>query len=335
MRRYIIFFTITALCRLLCGCYQESDRNLIGKLIAESSFEFSEGRLFRMWSDDSLVYISHGPNFGVSAYTRDGQHVKDYGEEGQAPWQNGSIWGFFPDLSKQQYWVFDYTKQSLKLYSEKTDSLLFLKKILTQNNVFRMKDAVFMIIASDYEKNDIQLQVTDFNNDSVLHVLSMKEMLVTPERKSDKGLFYTLNGNFASSIENDKILYYSHYTGRALLIDTNTYNWAKIEDFRKLPFPVSTNENGKVVVKPHKYVFVSAAMDEKYLYFLSPGDLDKKFINNTFYIDQYTLDGEYQGSYAVPKGPMDDIPIIIEKNGSLFTVAYTNGFIATYKYDAI
>lgn len=335
MNKYLNLFIPFALSYLFLGCQQQTDRNVIGKLKKESFFDFSEGRLFRMWSDDSLVYISHGPNFSISTYTRSGDHVKDYGEQGEAPWQNGSIWGFYPDPSNERYWVFDYTKQSLKLHDEKTDSLLFSKKVLTQNNIFRLRDSIFMMITSDYETNDLQLQVTNFNNDSTLKVLSMKEMLVTLDRKSDKGLFYTLNGNFASTVKNDKVLYYSNYTGRALLIDTTSYDWVKIEDFRGLPFPKTTNQDGKIVVTPHKYIFVSATMDKDHLYFLTPGNLDKKFINNDFYIDQYSFDGIYQGSYAVPRGPMDDIPIVIEKNGALFTVAYSNGFIASYKYDII
>ena len=107
---YTIKSSQAAICLLLgilFGCSSYDSGRTIGEssLDIDGVFEFDRGRLFRLWEFNDLLYVSHGPNFTVSSFRYDGEHVRDYGKKGDTLWENGSIWGFFPNTLEGKYWL--------------------------------------------------------------------------------------------------------------------------------------------------------------------------------------------------------------------------------------
>lgn len=306
----------------------EGDRVVNRSLEQISSFEFKDGRIFRLWQLDSLIYLSHAPQLKVSAYTLDGKHIKDYGKKGDALWENGSIWGFFKD--KDGYWCHDYSKQQVKYFSI-ADSMQFNKEIISTNNIFHVKESIFVIPQVDKDNKEFYLTFFDVKNDSIIHKVDFRNFVPEMDKLKSVGVDYLFSGNFGTEIKNGKLHYYTNYTGFSLLVDTSTYEVTRVNDFRNIEFPQTKIENNRIILTPTKFVTLHSQIDENLnIYNLVTKDFSKKIPDSDFFIDVYDKDGKYKESISVPRID-DDFPLTFSKAKDSFILVYSNGKIVRFK----
>lgn len=222
----------------------------------------------------------------------------------------------------------DYAKQLIKLYELQSDSMVFHKKVTTSSNVMWIKESLFMIPIYNEEKNTFFLALSDIVADRLIQKIDIMGVLgndTTGLTRPD----YVLSGEFAISPSRKTVCYMTHYAGRAFIIDMETLNVNLLQDFREPDFPKSFLTANEIVLEPDHSAFTSVAMDEEFIYILSPRRLDKPLFNNEFAIDVYDFSGTHIESVSVPR-LNNDIPRRISKLTSGFAIAYSNGTIGVF-----
>lgn len=298
----------------------------------KTSFEHLSGHTIRLWADSSSIYLSSAPDFRIHVYDYLGKKKRILGKKGDSPAENGSIWYFGIDDTKQKYWVHDYPKQLLKSYDLKSDLLISTKKVITINNVLYAGKNMFVVPRNDEINGSYILSVYDTKSGMYIKDFDLLKVLDNSERKSMKHLEFLFEGNFCRN--NGFGVYYCYSAGVFFLINFSDLSIKVINDVRNLPLPVTVVQNQEVQLKPKQVGTISATMDDNYLYSLSTKDASDTRAKGKFQIDVYNLATcSYQGSFDMKRWNGEDRPSTIATSQGKLIVQFESETIAIYNVD--
>lgn len=318
---------------IIFGCSNTADkyRNIDSKsmLIEYSAFEHDMGNMIRITADDSCIYVSNAPDFKIFVYDFNGALKKTIGNKGPAPWEFGSIWSFAKDADDKSYWVHDFSKQAIKKYSSKNDSMLLLRRLKTTNNIQYLKDSKFLVPRVMDESGDFVISV--YNAEKDIFEKDFDLTAIAGIKSSSKNIDYVLSGSFCKN-ESNEIIYSCTYAGVFFYFDASCDSVKMYKDFRNLPIPDSYLSNNGIQLSPKQFVSVCSAVDDSKIYFLTLRDETHNPMKcKMFYIDIYNLsNGLYIKSIALPLYKGEAMPFYMAKTSNHLIIGYINGIISVY-----
>ena len=330
--KYSHLFLFLAACAIISCKQQSSFQNRVIdniQLQVINEFEYEEGNVIRMWADDSLIYISSDPNHVMDILDHKGTRLRTVGQGGEAPWENGTIWSY--DRDSDYYWLHDYPKMALKKYSIQTDSMLLFRRCETKHNVVHLKDDLYLVPQMDAKEGVFYMSLYDAKEDRDLKKVDLCKLTGRFDKLPAYG-DYTFQGDFCKN-ENGSAVFYCMYNSAFFLIsgelDTITFHY----DVRNIPIaePIVTEE--RVVLDPMKCGILSATMDDKYLYFLTPEFNESAWYKvRSFVIDIYEINScKYVKSIPIPLFQKKYVPFKIAKTNKNFIIEYYGGYFSVYE----
>ncbi|MEA4840321.1 MAG: 6-bladed beta-propeller [Bacteroidales bacterium] len=334
----IHFISLFVLLSIGFGCRntEEKHRNVDSKykLIEYSVFEHDMGQIIRITADDSCIYISNAPDYKIFVYDFKGNLKKTIGNKGPAPWEFGSIWSFAKEKDGKSYWVHDYSKQHIKKYSAKNDSLLISRRLKTTNNIQYLKDGKFLVPRVINKSRDFVISVYNAENN-----IFEKDFNLTTISGIESDLInkdYVLSGFFCKNSSNE-IIYSCIYAGVFFHFNRSCDSVKIYKDIRNLPIPKSSISNNEIHLSPRQLVSICSAVDNSKIYLLTLKDETQNPMKcKIFYIDIYNLrNGKYIKSITLPLYRGEEIPVYMAKTKDYLIIGYINGTIAVYDFKGI
>ncbi len=319
-----ILITTVILLLLSCNGTEESGNRNISeyKLNEICRFEYEDGYIIRTTVDDTLIYITSALTNSIEIYDYTGKHFKTIGKKGEAPWENGTIWSFY--LDSNSYWLHDYPKMALKKYDSKTDTLQVFRRFITKHNVLYVHNNQFLVPNFDSGSGIFYLSFYDAIADSITRNVDINKLTRRFEKIPPYGDF-TFQGNFCKNKFNDAV-FYCTYNSAFFYYKDKTGEVTFHNDIRNLPIGEPTNINDVIHLSPMNVGIVSAAMDEKYIYMLTPRYLEENLKIKSYLIDVYKIDDKkYIKSFILPEIKHDyALCISVSTKGLIITGAYGN-----------
>ncbi len=333
-KNYTLFIFIV----LFVSC--SSDKNINeGRIIANSdylleknsSFTHEDGKAYRLWCNDSLIFLPNDPDKHIYAYNYDGSKKETIGVVGPAPWEITSIWYFNRD-SDSTYWIHDWGKRQIKKHNYYTNELYAKRDITAESNLLYIGNNKFLIPYYNKELDSLIMSVYDFEKDSFIYNYNFQEFLQEDcgnLSQPEAGMYY--EGIF-SNIINNKLVYAFYKLGSFLLIDIKSNDIIEIKDFRQLEWPKGYMVDGRMNYKPKINVTFSCWIDDSFIYVLSENNTSKRRkINKRDYVDIYDINtAQYINSIYIPRIDNKFSPYYICVNKYDLIVYYNNAEIITY-----
>ncbi len=322
-----LFLTISS-----CSNEEDEDPRVIfnDALIYQTEFEHPAGHIIRFWTDSNYVYISSAPDFKIHIYNHQGKFIKFLGKKGNAPSENDALWYFTIDETQKRYWVHDYAKQSVKLFSLNSDSLLLTRKTITINNVVYIKKGKFIIPRIDERNGSFLLSIYDTEMQNYIKDYDLLKLAKNKSLKNSKYLDFVFSGNFCSDSNN--VVYFCNSVGLFFVINTQDLSIHTIEDIRNLPIPKAIVRNKEIHIEPKQVASISASLYKDYLYSLSTKKTNDIRKSGKFLIDIYNIHSKkHLGSFEIKKRNGEDTPKRISIFKDKLFVQFGNEIISIYK----
>lgn len=289
-----------------------------------------EGLPIRSYYYEGDLYFLDGPSSLINVYSLSGKLIATKGVKGEAPWEIGSPWYYYPS-SNQGYYLHDYTMQMIKEYDSKGKLIEYVKLPYLRNNIVALKDGLFLTL--EEVSKDLMFKVYNFKEKKVIHTLSTKRIL-NDEKIDQIGnyLFYAFQGNFSRN-ESNVISYQFTYLDKFILFNSdgtvkkvcNLINAFDVPD-------VEYSESKGIAIVPEIHSALCSKMSANYFFTIATntGQFTKQ---SKYYLDIYSSDdGTYKGSVEIPLleehvRPWD---MVCDESNSIY-ILYENMKMVKYK----
>ncbi|GBU08818.1 hypothetical protein AwDysgo_21490 [Bacteroidales bacterium] len=325
-----IIILILMCCIYSCGNESTFQNRFVSDIPLEvhSFFEYEDGNIIRMWADDDLIYISSDPDNAVKLFDYSGNLSATFGKNGEAPWENGTVWGFGKD--SDAYWVHDYPKMALKKYALENDSMLFFRRFETKHNVLYVGDNRFLIPRFDVEDGVFYISLYDAIDDTFIKEIDICKLTNIFDKLPPFG-DYTFQGDFCKNDEGQAI-FFCMFNSSFFFMDTELDKIKHYTDIRALPISKPIVSNQQIRLDPMNCGILTGTLDEEYVYFISPKYKETMWYNvKDFLLDIYDINSkEYIKSFDIPLWQGKYPPLKISKTSHGLVVAYYGGIIVVY-----
>lgn len=225
------------------------------------------------------------------------------------------------DEEGSHYWVNDDNSREVKYYN-KNNKLLKRQLIDTQSRIQYFGRNRFIVPDLDEKKNIYTMTLYDAIKDTVLKEINICKLTGVLDTIPVRGGSITFTNSFCKN-EKGQVLAYYRYNSSFIFIDTSFVATA-YQDFRKLPVGIPSLKGHNVLLNPINCGIDCAAMDDKFIYLVTPTYQCKQWkkSENNRMLDVYDIcTKKYIGSMKLP----------ISKGKSVFSIAKTaKGFVVFY-----
>ena len=325
---YILFFLF---CFISCKNETKQERLVIndGNWVKNKSF-INNIHAIRMWADMDNIYFSDSPHNTISVYNYNGVLIKRLGKKGPAPWENGTLWGYSPDEDSSYYWVYDYEKQLVKKYNNKTGEMINSMKIYTIDNVQYIGESKLIVPNMNDKTGDFCLSIYDIEKKQKINDINISHLIGLKNAKPSDRLDFVLNGNMCIGANKNYSTHYCYNAGYFFVINNKNLKVSVIKDVRNYNLPKTSIKYGAVRLDPELVMVSSAAIDSTNLYALT--SLNGNFSHtDKFFIDIYDLvTKKYLNSMPIEKLDGEQRPVYIAVNKKSLVIYFEKGTVVIY-----
>ncbi|WP_421977225.1 hypothetical protein [Roseivirga seohaensis] len=294
-----------------------------------SNFEVV-GKIIRIWRNDKYIWLSDANSSQVLEYEHTGKFKRTYGKAGGAPWENGSIWYF--NKSNDEYYDYDYSKNSIRKYSILEDSLLYSYKPESQiGNTIQYKNDLFLI--SEFEKTVSRFSLIDIKTKETVQEFLIED-LVTNEfgefPKTNRNLVF--EGEYKSN-GNSLVFTCSKFSCFFHLSSEGELRLGRTIDGFNLPRAKNVDiGNGYTMIgiEPDNLVNYASTLTENKILILS--NVVKESQSKQRIIDIYNIETlKYENSIILPNY-LDQRPIDLSYSNKELAILYENYSVVNYAF---
>jgi hypothetical protein len=295
-------------------------------------FEYKEGKIIRMTADDNGIYILSSPDNVIRVFDYNGKLRRTIGKNGEAPSDNGLILSYGYDSTS--YWVHDVSKEALKKYDIKKDTMMLFRRYQTRNNVLFLCNNQCILPQFKSETGILYLELYDALKDSIIKSIDICSLVGRTKKLPPRGEL-TFEGQFCKN-EQGQAVFYCISNSSFFFIDRD-FKVSHHSDVRNFPIsePV-VKEYSPIRLIPQNIGILSGTMDNEYIYFLAPKYHERKSkYLKSYMIDVYDINTKkYLISFDLPN-PKEKYVLNISKSNKGFVVSYRGGDVVVYNNDFI